>query len=443
MKLKLITGSIFILSLMVLLMAVNPQADVDAVGAELNVAAASVPGDVLRDLPPQSWYAAPSSHMRDVCPPSGFGGKDYEFDYYCSSVIGAWSGGAYDTLRNRMIIWGGGHNDYYGNELYAFDVNSLSWERLTDPDLDFSLYQDCVETHASGNPVSRHTYGGLAYIAHADRFFAHGGSMACGGGYSSNKTWTFNFDTGIWDERAKAVTPDWDSLNEYTVYDPVSQKVYLFIHGELYDYDYDGDRWSQLDNDEISWSAFGLAIDTKRNMLVSAGNGSIWVYDLNQQPYRRQYWSTSGGSEIVNAYAPGLEYDPVRDRIIGWAGGDIYSLNVETKQWTRISAAGGPDKVVRDTFGRFRYVPEYDVFIAISHVDEDVYFYKPAAGAMEPIPGDLNLDRVVNGADVNLAARVILGIEQDSAIRNRADMNVDGQVNAVDLQAIINKAFGE
>jgi hypothetical protein len=443
MKLKLIRGSVFVLSITVSLLAINPQVNVDALAEEFGVTTVSVPGDVLRGLPPQSWYAAPNSHMRDVCPPSGFGGKNYEFDYFCSSVIGAWSGGAYDTLRNRMIIWGGGHNDYYGNELYAFDVNTLSWERLTDPDLDFELYQDCVETHASGNPVGRHTYGGLAYIAHADRFFAHGGSLACGGGYSSQKTWTFNFDTGTWEERAKAVTPDWDSLNEYTVYDPLSKKVYLFLHGELYDYDYDQDRWSQLDNDEISWSAFGLAIDTKRNVLVAAGNGSIWAYDLDQQPYQRQYWSTSGGNEIVNAYAPGLEYDPVRDRIVGWAGGDVYSLNVDAKQWTRISVEGGPDKVVRDTFGRFRYVPEYDVFIAISHVDEDVYFFKPAAGDMDPVPGDLNLDRVVNSTDVNLAVRVILGLEGDPGLRERANMNGDGQVNAVDLQAIVIIAFGE
>jgi hypothetical protein len=128
---------------------------------------------------------------------------------------------------------------------------------------------------------------------------------------------------------------------------------------------------------------------------------------------------------------------------VGWSGGDLYSLNIETKQWTRLSAEGGPNKVVRDTFGRFRYVPEYDVFIAVSHVDEDVYFFKPPAGEIDPIPGDLNLDRVVNSADVNVAARVILGLEKDSAIRNRANMNGDGQVNAVDLQAIINIVFGE
>ena len=67
-----------------------------------------------------------------------------------------------------------------------------------------------------------------------------------------------------------------------------------------------------------------------------------------------------------------------------------------------------------------------------------MYFFKPAAGDIEPIPGDLNLDRVVNNADVNLAAMVILGLEADPALRERTNINGDGQVNALDLQAIIN-----
>jgi hypothetical protein len=108
MKIKLILVSIFIIGVVIFGLGFNPQVTVDAVNENFDVIAENVPGDVLRDLPPQSWYAVPDTHMRGVCPPNGFGGKDYDFNFHCSSVIGAWSGGAYDTLRNRMIIWGGG-----------------------------------------------------------------------------------------------------------------------------------------------------------------------------------------------------------------------------------------------------------------------------------------------------------------------------------------------
>jgi len=45
----------------------------------------------------------------------------------------AWSGGAFDTTRDRLVVWGGGHADYPGNELYVFDLGTLRWQRLTDP----------------------------------------------------------------------------------------------------------------------------------------------------------------------------------------------------------------------------------------------------------------------------------------------------------------------
>lgn len=43
--------------------------------------------------------------------------------------------------------------------------------------------------------------------------------------------------------------------------------------------------------------------------------------------------------------------------------GSPYALDLATKTWTRLSA-------------RWRYLPKYNVFILVSSVDEDVYFYK-------------------------------------------------------------------
>ena len=112
---------------------------------------------------------------------------------------------------------------------------------------------------------------------------------------------------------------------------------------------------------------------------------------------------------------------------------------METRKWTRIPAPGGPKRDANGTFGRFRYVPKYDVFFAVTDVDDNVFFYKPASGGFEPIPGDLNLDRVVDRVDINLAARVILSLEVDAGIVERMDMNSDGKRDVLDLQAIVNR----
>src|SRR5215471_17051490 len=41
----------------------------------------------------------------------------------CASVIATWNGGIADTARNRFIVWGGGHENYWGNEVYALNIN--------------------------------------------------------------------------------------------------------------------------------------------------------------------------------------------------------------------------------------------------------------------------------------------------------------------------------
>jgi hypothetical protein len=45
-----------------------------------------------------------------------------------------------------MILWGGGHNDYYGNELYALNLNAAPppLTRLNDPTVPIAG-SDCLE----------------------------------------------------------------------------------------------------------------------------------------------------------------------------------------------------------------------------------------------------------------------------------------------------------
>src|SRR5215467_3275959 len=72
----------------------------------------------IEDLQAGYWYEIPNSHVRQFLPnPVPPGNPAY--------LMRAWSGGAYDSKRDRLIVWGGGHGDYGGNEIYAFDVNTL------------------------------------------------------------------------------------------------------------------------------------------------------------------------------------------------------------------------------------------------------------------------------------------------------------------------------
>src|SRR5579885_2832152 len=111
------------------------------------------------------WFQIPNTAFQSACPPaSAF--PAIQGQSGCNGVVNAWSGGVADTKRNRLIFWGGGHHDYWGNEVYALDLNALTLSRLNNPSsvsgLDFT--NNTYETLPDGTPSARHTYGGLAYI---------------------------------------------------------------------------------------------------------------------------------------------------------------------------------------------------------------------------------------------------------------------------------------
>ena len=90
---------------------------------------------------------------------------------------------------------------------------------------------------------------------------------------------------------------------------------------------------------------------------------------------------TSGGGDIIRATDPGFAYDPTADQMIAWIGGGPHALDLATKAWTRRSGTDAPaDDLAYGSFGRWRYLCEYNVFILVNSMD-DVFFYKHPAGA--------------------------------------------------------------
>jgi hypothetical protein len=151
-------------------------------------------------------------------------------------------------------------------------------------------------------------------------------------------------------------------------------------NGGLYSYDYDGNRWTKHTADSFYYQT--ATVDTRRGMLVAAGNGKLFAYDIRGggAPLR-QVWRSSGGDALIAKQNPGFEYDASADRLVGWAGGSVYSLNPETKVWEVFDAPGSPKPTTYGIFGRWRYVPALKVFVVVTGIDENVHFYKlPAKG---------------------------------------------------------------
>jgi chitodextrinase len=370
------------------------------------------------------WQQLPNTQLQSVCPANGFGlevsdNKPYLFSGMCHNVFAAWSGGIADTTRNRLLIWGGGHVDYGGNELYSLNLsaNPVTLTRLTDPSL--PVYDgnavSCTTTMPDGRPNIRHTTNSMTYLPSADRMFLFGGGVACGNGSHYDDTWTLDLSAigsagaSGWQAMDPVATctgclnlyvnpssghagDNWWSVVDY---DPNTQTVFMFFDNALAQYNYKTNSYKKLASlSAATLVGAGGVIDPKRKLFFIIGNDDwrpgysslhhLRVIDIsgNDPSYTFQDWTSqvTGCDALTTAMYPGLAYDSAIDRIVGWpsGGNDVYVFNPDTKSCTVQSYPNGPvgppsGATTDGIFGRFRYFPAMDAFAVVPNTNQNAY----------------------------------------------------------------------
>ena len=332
----------------------------------------------IEDLAVNAWYEVPNSHLNSVAP-SG----------WSANVIDPWCSGAFDTKRNNLIVWGGGHGDYAGNEIYVFNLDSLKWIRVNNPS---DPPAKDVPYAADGGPCSRHTYDYIQYVPAVDRFCSFGGA----GFWQSGQTGTnnldaFNFDARTWSQYA-VVPSCGGNIGSISAVD--AGTGYAWYHGTgTYSW---AAHWNPATNvwtvHGKTWSMEELdynhtaAIDPRRHKMVAIGSGTVLVWNLQPDTGYIFYTqlSTSGAAGIVSNGNPGVEYDPVSDRIVAWDGGSgVYTLDMDTRVWTLHNGAGATPTAGAQwgTYGRFRYSPKNNVFVGVNSISQNVFIYRLTSGS--------------------------------------------------------------
>ncbi|MGB8275851.1 MAG: hypothetical protein WCF16_11375, partial [Alphaproteobacteria bacterium] len=355
-------------------------------GAPEPEAATTTIEKIVAGLEPGHWYEVQNSHLRAAAPKAGpipaqF--KDADYHLRLASIMTGWSGGGYDTKRDCLMVWGGGHVSYTGNEVYEFCLGTMRWERVTEPSTydatgTAPAWKDGDVKMPDGTPVTVHTYDSIEYMPNVDKFFVFGSATFKSG--KGAAAWLFDPATRKW-----TMLPMEDNAIA-TAYDPVTGKVYTHTNYRLFEYDPKTGKWTARVSGGWSWP-FNLtaAIDPERHLLVAIGQGKVFYYDLNNP---RARWDNdkkqlvTAGDTGAAAIAPGFEWDPKIEKFIAWKGGaDVYALDSRTWVWTKIPPAPG-NKVTptngtgAGTYGRFRYIPSKDIFIVVNSIDENVYLYK-------------------------------------------------------------------
>jgi hypothetical protein len=330
------------------------------------------------------WYEVPNSKLQSVCPPNDFNHSNYSFVSECSGIVRAWNSAIADTRRNRLIVWGGGHNDYGGNEAYAFELATLQWKRLNDP----SPLTPCEETASDGKPNSRHTYGGLAYIADADRLFSFGGVLFCPHGIDTSATWTLGLENLEWTrmDPTKGGSPNDENHGTVSAYDPTTKLVYVWDRSTgFWSYDYRKNVYKRLNNQTPLDLHSNAVIDSGSNLFLTFGDNQIWAVSVAEKGgHGAQNRSKAKGCEgLIGNASPGLAYDPTEDHVIGWPDFGptvyIYDSRTNTCGTQTFNASAPPDSAhtgsprsSNGTFGRFQYFPAYKVFVLVSDADTNV-----------------------------------------------------------------------
>lgn len=347
----------------------------DSEGAPSNTVEATLPAlpeDALTSLAVGEWYEFPNSFLADVAaeesrwPWLGWGER-------IGGIVNDWSSGALDTSRDRLYIGpGGGHRGYYGNEVYAFDLRATppAWQRLTDPD---PVIEGDECPRDPGLPCGIHTYDGLEYLPPPfDRFAQLG--------WDGQRAFMLNLTTNRWESQ-----PDFlmrGRTGASAAYDPF-QRVLWYNDPQglgFYAWDIETGHWTMRGHGSLTYAHTAI-FDPSRREVVAVGFGNTMTLATGLGPVlgERSVITTTGAREVEDASVPGLEYDPSTQRIVAWIGGrDVYVLDLETRVWTRQSGTGADPGIpnLNGTFGRFRYVPDLNVYVLMNEVRRNVFAYR-------------------------------------------------------------------
>jgi len=336
--------------------------------------------------PSGSWVELPNSTFST----SGVGWAGtkpgvLQVDNYLS-VVKAWSGGILNTVGvfhggafipgTFLVLFGGGHGDYGGNELYAYGPlqSSPVWRRLNDPTIPAA---DDVP-RLGGYPVSRHTYDSLQFVSSINKMVCVGTAGYHHTGYTFNVCDVFDFaadpssvnpwstmDVGFPQFNGGGAGP----INMLTVIEPDTERIWGLGNGN-------GQLLGSLNPATATWTNYSKDNPNGQNnnkaaympgtrLMVFVTAAGVYVQNLALPSSAIYSPTVSGTNPGVPSVA--LEWHPAGYFYFAAAGNAIHKLTPganplaggDAWAWSTETAGGVTPAaaLTNGTFGRFRRVP--------------------------------------------------------------------------------------
>lgn len=318
------------------------------------------------------------------------------------SVVNIWSGGVLNTVGcyyggsfhagTFMVIFGGGHSDYAGNEVYAYgpmESDAAAWQRLTDP----TIPAPNDVARLGGKPVARHTYDALQFLPAQNKMLTMGASGLYQTGGDALASDLFNFADNTWASNDTGYTATIGSsggINGQGGYNAATGKAWFRAAGnstKLLSYDVAGGSWTNyaVDNPNYAGNAKGAICPTKNVLVTISATGTLLVSDLTTPTNTIYTPTTTGTGPSAGKYT--LDWDSINSRFVSWdaSGTTVYFLAVPsdpvagTWVWTSAAGSGGTTPaagVINGTYGRFRFCASLGGIVLMPTAVNPISFYK-------------------------------------------------------------------
>jgi hypothetical protein len=388
----------------------------------------------------QGWYQyTAKTDLTSVCPPNNFNGTNYAWANSCHNIYDAWGGAAYDQAGHRLVIFGGGHSDYPGNEVYTMNLGTSgsdplagTMNRLNDPTTanqpdggspanqgGSTGYGWLADSRGNGVwPNATHSYNNLTFDNKGNLWFAGGSPSNTAGGTSSSMG-SFSLASGNWTRTDNGPTPGKGAIpgdcagcigtyeNEPMVFNPNNGHI-IFTTGSFstsatYDYDPAANTSYKVIGSSPQSSTYnGMVYDSVDNLLFEYGNGDWNFTTPGATPGAWPKWAAVGGctttcTAAIGGQPVGGAFDPVNDLIYFFpgSGSTVYSYAPKSKTWTAITSNTNPcspDSNSNGVFGRWQFDSTYQVAIFAANPNQQVCVWWPKAvtGGSTPTPPSIS-----------------------------------------------------
>lgn len=341
----------------------------------------------------QSVDPCPGFATGSPCPHSGQEG--------IAGVLDDWTGAAYARAYSALgavLFHGGGHNGYYGNEVYAFDLSTrlfaLCGSNYPTQSFDYDADEGEIQP---GIPASSHTYDHIGYLPPELAGNTHGKFLrlvsasnheSAGGG--SGRSHAFDLTSNTWSRySANKCGVQQGAAECWSAYDTSRQCFWIQGQGTQGLWRLDdlagSPTWSQAN------ALGGLALN-ESTMAYSPTKDCLAIYRNDSVRIVKCGTLASGAPEVtVTGTPPGItqaaaiEWEPLLGCFVIWGSGKtVYKLtppsgDIHSQSWAWSSetlSGPTPTTPVNGPYSKLIRADSIRSFVYCGDKDEPVYAFR-------------------------------------------------------------------